>query len=92
MSKVEFKDFMPLISHQVGIKIKNKIIEVIRENDDMIILDFDGVNICTDSFLTQITGSLIDEIGYEKYKAQVKFTNINDFIKDMIKAKLAALR
>lgn len=92
MSKVEFKEFMPLISHQIGIVLKDKIKMMIEKNDDIVVLDFDSVHICTDSFLTQITSSLVDEIGYEKYKAQVKFANINDFIKNMIKGKLANLK
>lgn len=65
---------------------------MIEKNDDIVILDFDNVHICTDSFLTQITSNLVDDIGYEKYKARVKFANINDFIKNMIKGKLAKLK
>lgn len=92
MEKIEFKEFMPLISHQIGIVLKDKIKMMIEKNDDIVILDFDNVHICTDSFLTQITSSLVDDIGYEKYKARVKFANINDFIKNMIKGKLAKLK
>lgn len=92
MSKVEFKEFMPLISHQIGIVLKDKIKMMIENDDDIVVLDFDNVHICTDSFLTQITSSLVDDIGYEKYKSRVKFANINDFIKNMIKGKLANLK
>jgi len=82
------KNFIPLNSHQAGIKVKNKILEELEKNDELIILDFDGVDIFTDSFIQQLTIILAQEIGFEKLKGRVKFRNLNDFLLKMVKEKL----
>jgi len=82
------KNFVPLNSHQSGIKVKNKILEELAKNDELIILDFDGVDIFTDSFIQQLTIILAQEIGFKKLKGRVKFRNLNDFLLKMVKEKL----
>jgi len=82
------KNFIPLNSHQAGIKVKNKILEELEKNDELIILDFDSVDIFTDSFIQQLTIILAQEIGFETLKGRVKFRNLNDFLLKMVKEKL----
>jgi hypothetical protein len=80
-------EFMPLNSHQIGIKIKKRIIENIDKHDT-IILDFENVEFCTDSFIQQLTLILEEDIGLKKFKEKIKFKNLNNFIKDLVKGKL----
>ena len=82
------REFIPLNSHQAGIKIKKLILEEIEKNDELIALDFEGVDIFTDSFIQQLTTILAQEIGFESLKKQVKFRNLNDFLLKMVKEKL----
>ena len=82
------KNFIPLNSHQAGIKVKNKILKALKESDELIILDFEGVDIFTDSFIQQLTIILSQEIGFENLKGRVKFRNLNDFLLKMVKEKL----
>jgi len=84
---IKLNKYMPLNSHQIGIKIKNKIIENIS-NHDSIILDFQDVEFCTDSFVQQLTLILEEEIGLNSFKEKIKFKNLNDFIKDLVRGKL----
>ena len=84
---IKMNEYMPLNSHQIGIKIKNKIIENIN-NRDSIILDFQDVEFCTDSFVQQLTLILKEEIGLNNFKEKIKFKNLNDFIKDLVRGKL----
>jgi hypothetical protein len=85
---IEMKNFIPLNSHQAGIKVKNKILEELEKNDELIILDFEDVDIFTDSFIQQLTIILAQEIGFETLKGRVKFRNLNDFLLKMVKEKL----
>ena len=85
---IEMKNFIPLNSHQVGIKVKNKILKALKESDELINLDFEGVDIFTDSFIQQLTIILAQEIGFENLKGRVKFRNLNDFLLKMVKEKL----
>ncbi|UPT76681.1 hypothetical protein MN086_06390 [Sulfurovum sp. XGS-02] len=65
---INLKEFEPLNSHQVGIKIKNLILKNISDNQEIIVLNFKEVDICTDSFIQQLTIILSKEITYNVYK------------------------
>jgi len=88
MKTIQMRDFIPLNSHQSGIKIKKIILEEMKRNNELIALDFKGVDIFTDSFIQQLTTILAQEIGFESLKKRVKFRNLNDFLLKMVKEKL----
>ena len=88
MKTIQMKNFIPLNSHQAGIKIKKLILEEIENSDELIALDFEGVDIFTDSFIQQLTVILSQEVGFENLKRRVKFRNLNDFLLKMVKEKL----
>lgn len=88
MNTIFMKDYQPLNSHQVGIKIKDEIINLINTTEHIIILDFENVDICTDSFSQQITTILSKEITFEKFKNRIKFKNLNNFLQELIKGNL----
>jgi len=87
MYRIEMNKFKPLISHQSGIKIKNIVLEQMK-NDDIVVLDFVEVDVCTDSFIQQLTVILANEIGFDTFREKIKFLNLNDFLKEMVKSKL----
>lgn len=86
MKTIQMKNFIPLNSHQVG--IKKMILEEMEKSDELIALDFEGVDIFTDSFIQQLTVILSQEVGFERLKKRVKFRNLNDFLLKMVKEKL----
>ncbi len=88
MKTIQMKNFIPLNSHQVGIKIKKMILEEMENSDELIALDFEGVDIFTDSFIQQLTVIFSQEVGFENLKRRVKFRNLNDFLLKMVKEKL----
>lgn len=88
MKILKMKDFEPLSSHQIGIKIKNIVLENLSQGAELIILDFEGVDICTDSFVQQLTTILAEEISFSKLKEKVKYKNLNSFLMELIKGKL----
>ena len=88
MNTIFMKEYQPLNSHQVGIKIKDEIINLINTTEHIIILDFENVDICTDSFSQQITTILSKEITFEKFKNRIKFRNLNNFLQELIKGNL----
>ena len=88
MTTIEMKNFIPLNSHQAGIIVKREIVENIKKSDELIVLDFDEINIFTDSFIQQLTIILSEEIGFNRLKKRVKFRNLNDFLQKMVREKL----
>jgi len=87
MLTIKMNEFKPLNSHQIGIKIRNRVLDNIN-SEDIIVFDFDDVDFCTDSFIQQLTLILKEDIGFEQFKNKIKFKNLNDFLKDLIKGKL----
>lgn len=86
---IRIEEHSPLNSHQVGIRIKEIIIENIRNNHKFIRLDFDKVEIFTDSFIQQITTILCKEISFKTFEQKVKFTNLNKkFLLLMVQEKI----
>jgi hypothetical protein len=88
METIFMKKYQPLNSHQIGIKIKNEIINLINTTENIIVLDFENVDICTDSFSQQITTILSKEITFRRFKNRVKFKNLNNFLQELIKGNL----
>ena len=88
MNILEMSKYKPLANHQTGIKIKNIILEELDKNDEFIVLDFKDIDICTDSFAQQLTTMLSEEIGFVVFRKRIKFVNLNDFLKDLIRSKL----
>ncbi len=86
--KIEIKNFAPLNSHQSGIKVKKEILKELEKSEGLIVLDFEGIDIFTDSFIQQLTVILAQEIGFQNLKGRVKFRNLNDFLQKMVKEKL----
>lgn len=88
MKTIQMKDFKPLTNHQTGIKIRELVKLYIEETTDEILLDFSEIAVCTDSFSQQITTILANEITFSIFQKRVKFVNLNDFTKELIKSNL----
>lgn len=85
---IKVKEFIPLNSHQRGIKIKNLITEKIKESNRFIQLDFHEVEIFTDSFIQQITTRLSEEIGFVVFRQRIRFANLSKPLLKMVQEKI----
>ena len=85
---IEIKNFMPLNSHQQGIKVKTLILNEIRKSNDKVRLDFYEVEIFSDSFIQEIITILSQEIGFDLFKEKVRFTNLNESLLKMVQEKI----
>jgi len=82
------KEFLPLNSHQVGIKIKKLIQGSLKDSDKLIVLDFSEIEVFTDSFIQQMTTILSEEISFENFKTRIRFKNLNKFLLNMVQEKI----
>lgn len=82
------KEFLPLNSHQIGIKIKKLLKEKFEHNNELIVLDFDEVEVFTDSFIQQLTTILSEEVGFKFFRQKIRFKNLNKFLLKMVQEKL----
>lgn len=70
-------------TRDLGAKIRLSIQEEIEKNDK-VFLDFQGVNVITNSFANECFGKLRQAISTETFKGKIAFINTNDFIQRVI--------
>jgi hypothetical protein len=79
-----FKDISSSLgTRDLGAKIRGSIIEKVKTNDK-VYLDFEGVEIVTNSFADECFGKLRDNITTEIFKTKIAFLNTNDFVQRVI--------
>lgn len=79
-----FKDVSPSLgTRDLGAKIRVSIIDKIQ-NNEKVYLDFDGVNVVTNSFANECFSKLKDTITLEVFKSKIAFLNTNDFVQRVI--------
>lgn len=65
---------------QIRIELEDKLIK-----NNEIVLDFKDVSMLTNSFVDELIGKKIKEIGLDKFKKSIHIINCNDNIKETIK-------
>ena len=87
MVVVRIKDYVEgaktLSSRQIGRKIRN-IVEKFLEDNDTVVIDFNGIELISQSFGDEILGVLIRERGINNVKGRVKIANAAPVIKSVM--------
>ena len=79
-----FREISPSLgTRDLGAKIRNTIVEKINTNDK-VYLDFEGVDVVTNSFANECFSKLKDTITLEVFKTKITFLNTNDFVQRVI--------
>lgn len=79
-----FREISPSLgTRDLGTKVRNNIIEKINTNDK-VYLDFEGVNVVTNSFANECFSKLKDTVTLDVFKAKIAFLNTNDFVQRVI--------
>jgi len=73
-----------LSSRELGAFVRSKILEALNISDTSI-LDFDSIELITQSFGDEVLGVLIREFGFPVVKEKVKIVNANPLIKQVLK-------
>ena len=67
----------------LGEKVRNQLLPLIMENDK-VILDFEGVNVVSNSFADECLAKLLLSMSFEELKRKTTFVSVNDFAKKNI--------
>ncbi|MGF7396181.1 STAS-like domain-containing protein [Thermoanaerobacterium thermosaccharolyticum] len=73
-----------LLGRELGKKVRNSIEEILQSNEN-IIIDFTGINGTSQSFADELFGTLIEEMGLDKFKKKIKTKNANPEVQSIIK-------
>ncbi len=79
-----FREINPSLgTRDLGAKIRLNIIEKINTNDK-VYLDFEGVDVVTNSFANECFSKLKDAVTLDVFKTKIAFLNTNDFVQRVI--------
>lgn len=67
--------------------LKQKVLDALELNESVII-NFDGVESVSSSFVDELIAKLYVQIGSDTFKNKIKMTNVNDYSKQIIKAAI----
>ena len=71
-----------LATRILGKKVREVILPLINETGaEKLVLDFEGVNIVTNSFADECLAKLIYEMPFETLKSKTTFRNLNDTVR-----------
>lgn len=72
-------------TRHLGRIVKADLDNIFIESNEKIILDFNGVNLVTNSFADEVFGKKIAEVGFDEFKERTTFRNLNPFLEMCIK-------
>lgn len=79
-----FREISPSLgTRDLGAKIRENIVQVINTNDK-VYLDFEGVDVVTNSFANECFSKLKDTVTLDVFKTKIAFLNTNDFVQRVI--------
>lgn len=70
-------------TRQLGEKVRIQLLELIQ-NNDKVVLDFEGVNVVSNSFADECLAKLLYTIPLTELKQRTTFASINDFARKNI--------
>ena len=79
-----FREISPSLgTRDLGAKIRENIVQKINTNDK-VYLDFEGVDVVTNSFANECFSKLKDTVTLDVFKTKIAFLNTNDFVQRVI--------
>lgn len=93
MNLVEIKKYGPVISSDiVAMDIYREISSLIKNGDDKITIDFDGVTAFSTYCARQIFGEIFAEIGKDSFINKLSLINANGSVKSVITEAVSKMR
>lgn len=62
----------------LGVKVREQLLSLIQ-NNEKVILDFEGVNVVSNSFADECLAKLLLSMSFDELKRRTTFVSINDF-------------
>ena len=72
-----------------GEKIRNELINIYKQADKNIVLDFIGLNIISSSFADELIGKLVTEFGFYGFNNIFKLKNMNSNVQSVVQRSVA---
>lgn len=73
------------IGREIGKKVRKLLEKKLVENNEIVILDFTDVSMVTNSFVDELIGKKVKEMGLDEFKKSIKIINCNENVKEIVK-------
>ena len=84
MRTFRFKDYGEYLgTRQLGEKVRNQLLPLLKA-DERICLDFDGVEVVSNSFADECIAKLLLQMPLDELKQRTTFSGLNDFARKNI--------
>ncbi len=70
-------------TRMLGEKVRQQLLPIIQ-NNDKVVLDFEGVNVVSNSFADECLAKLLLIMPFEELKSRTTFVSVNDFARKNI--------
>lgn len=85
MKTFKFKDINEYLgTRQLGVATREKLLLMLHESDERIVLDFEGVSVVSNSFADECFAKLLFEMSFDEIKRRTTFVALNDFARQNI--------
>lgn len=74
---------------EFGNRLRRKILSLLPEMEDTLVLDFKGVESAASSFLDELLGRLVAELGKEHFRKKIRVVNLSDQVRRMANVVIA---
>jgi anti-sigma regulatory factor (Ser/Thr protein kinase) len=76
-------------TRQSGERIRNEILNLMKESSYRIVIDFSGISVVSSSFADELIGKLVWELGFTGFTQRVQLAEMNDFIAPIVDRSVA---
>lgn len=76
-------------TRQSGERVRNEILNIYREANKVIVIDFDGIAVISSSFADELIGKLVIEFGFFGFNNIVRLKNMNSLIQSIVQRSVA---
>ncbi len=68
----------------LGEKVRRQLLPLIQNSEEKVVLDFEGVNVVSNSFADECLAKLLFSMPFEELKRRTTFASVNDFARKNI--------
>lgn len=76
-------------TRQSGERIRNEILNLLRETTQAVVIDFTGITVVSSSFADELIGKLVAELGFITFTQRIRMNGMNEIIAPIIDRSVA---
>lgn len=76
-------------TRQAGARLRNQILNIFQQSNQVILIDFRGVELISSSFADELLGKLVIELGFFGFNTLIKMKNMNSLIQSIVQRSVS---